>query len=309
MEATTSSRDTHREEAPSGCVPIDHQDYNYNTRRANEVSEIIEIIEEEDEEILAGKSGGRKSQKLVPISENGIETNTTSLFSIDIHHKVNSARYSSSDDVVYVAVGKSESSMDALLWALTHCVHPGSTLVYLIHIFPDLKFIPSPFGGGMVPKTSVTPDLVESYMMEDSRKRRELLNKYVDMCTSHMVQVETILIESDSVINAIVELISVLNIRRLIVGISKSNLRKMKVRKGSNIVADQIRQTAPQDCELKIIHQGKELELNDIDGVNHLNSSSPVSSPTVVSIRSRAQYDDHEQQQSPTSPFSCCFKG
>ena len=39
----------------------------------------------------------------------------------------------------------------------------------------------------MVPKTSVTPDLVESYMMEDSRKRRELLNKYVDKCTSHMV--------------------------------------------------------------------------------------------------------------------------
>ena len=39
------------------------------------------------------------------------------------------------------------------------------------------------------------------------------------------MQVETILIESDSVINAIVELISVLNIRRLVVGISKSNLR------------------------------------------------------------------------------------
>ncbi|XP_057537216.1 U-box domain-containing protein 35 isoform X2 [Amaranthus tricolor] len=225
MEATTSSRDAHREAAATGSVSINHQDYDYNTRRANEVSEIIEIIEEEDEEILAGKSGGRKSQKLVPISENGIETNTTSLFSIDINHKVNdSTRYSSSDDVVYVAVGKSESSMDALLWALTHCVHPGSTVVYLIHIFPDLKFIPSPFGGGMVPKTSVTPDLVESYMMEDSRKRRELLNKYVDKCTSHMMQVETILIESDSVINAIVELISVLNIRRLVVGISKSNL-------------------------------------------------------------------------------------
>lgn len=328
--------------ATSPAASVDHQHYNHFDRivsNSNNInagaapaaadeyfsSEIIEIMEEDEETSITSSSsatdhnrnetiGKTRGQPLTRISESGIETNTTSLFSIDIHN--NNIGGGSSDGVVYVAVGKSESSMDALLWTLNHAVLPGSSVVYLIHIFSDLKFIPSPFGGGLVPKTQVSPDLVEKYLVEDTRKRRDLLNKYVDICTSHMVHVETILIESDSVASAIVELISVLKIRQLVVGISKSNLRKLKVGRGSATVADQIRQRAAdhQGFELTIVCQGKQLNMSELHGSigGDLHSISASSTPTLASS-GRPHFDDEQQQQQqqPTSysSFTCCFKG
>lgn len=50
------------------------------------------------------------------------------------------------NDRVFVAVGAAEessSSMDALEWTLRHVVTP-STTVFLIHVFPVIRFIPSP---------------------------------------------------------------------------------------------------------------------------------------------------------------------
>jgi hypothetical protein len=58
----------------------------------------------------------------------------SSLFSLDVHNW---------EDSVYVAVGKSDSSMEALAWTLRHAVNP-STMVYLIHVFPEIQLIPSP---------------------------------------------------------------------------------------------------------------------------------------------------------------------
>lgn len=46
-------------------------------------------------------------------------------------------------DCVYVAVGKSESSMDALNYAVKQLLNTN-TILYLIHIFPEIKYIPSP---------------------------------------------------------------------------------------------------------------------------------------------------------------------
>lgn len=49
------------------------------------------------------------------------------------------------DSTVYVAVGKSETSMEALSWTLKNLVTtPSSTLVYLIHVFPVINHIPNP---------------------------------------------------------------------------------------------------------------------------------------------------------------------
>ncbi|KAJ0082865.1 hypothetical protein Patl1_09610 [Pistacia atlantica] len=66
------------------------------------------------------------------------------------------------------------------------------------------------------------------------------------------------LIESDIVAKAIVDLIPILNVRKLVVGTSKSSLRKLKSRKGNGI-ADQILQSAPEACEIKIVCEGKEV--------------------------------------------------
>lgn len=58
----------------------------------------------------------------------------SSLFSLD---------FLSKEDRIFVAVGKSESSWDALTWTLKHAVSP-STIVYLLHVFPETRTIPSP---------------------------------------------------------------------------------------------------------------------------------------------------------------------
>lgn len=57
---------------------------------------------------------------------------------IDHHHDHRSS------NSVYVGVGKSESSMEALTWTLKHAADPSSTTVYLIHVFPEIHYIPSP---------------------------------------------------------------------------------------------------------------------------------------------------------------------
>lgn len=69
-----------------------------------------------------------------------------SVFSLDFQHSPN-GRDGDGEDVVYVAINaksteeSSSSSMDALVWTLTH--HP-TALVFLVHVFPETKFIPMP---------------------------------------------------------------------------------------------------------------------------------------------------------------------
>lgn len=48
------------------------------------------------------------------------------------------------EECVYVGVGKSETSMEALSWTLNHMITSPSTLVYLIHVFPEIKHVPNP---------------------------------------------------------------------------------------------------------------------------------------------------------------------
>ncbi|KAI4296064.1 hypothetical protein L6164_036054 [Bauhinia variegata] len=164
------------------------------------------------------------------------------------------------DDSVYVAVGKSETSMVALSWAIKNLVShsPSTTILYLIHVFPEIKHIPNPLGAGMIPKDQVSSEQVESYMAQERGKRRELLNKFLHSCSASKVEVDTILIESDMVAKAILDLIPILHIKNLVIGTNKSNLRKSKSKRGNGI-ADQILQSEPEGCKVRIICEGKEV--------------------------------------------------
>lgn len=45
---------------------------------------------------------------------------------------------------IYVAVGKSDTSMEALSWTLNNLITTHTTILYLIHVFPEIKHIPHP---------------------------------------------------------------------------------------------------------------------------------------------------------------------
>ncbi|KAG2407082.1 uncharacterized protein HKW66_Vig0019040 [Vigna angularis] len=159
-------------------------------------------------------------------------------------------------DCVYVAVGKSNTSMHALSWTLNNLV-TQSTIIFLIHVFPQIKHIPNPrfcvivmtVGVGMVPRNEVSVEQVESYVEQERGKRRELLQKFLQSCSSSKVKVDTILIESDLVAKPILDLIPILQIKTLVIGANKFHLRKSKSRKGNNSVADEILRNSPESCK------------------------------------------------------------
>ncbi|KAL2495507.1 Adenine nucleotide alpha hydrolase-like superfamily protein [Forsythia ovata] len=240
-----------------------------------------EIQEEQPSELFEINNG-------VPMSTINEEVEG-SVFSFDFHNR---------DDVVYVAVGTSEeTSMDALRWTLNNAVNPSSTIVFLIHVFPEIKYIPTPLG--KLPISQVNPEQKENYMAQERGKRREFLQKFLDVCFTSQVKVDTILIESDMEAKAILDLIPILNIRKLVLCTTKSNLRKMRSKKPSG-GADEILQDAPEYCEVKIICGGN--EITDLAS----ESLSPSPSPRAAD---RSPKPVQEQEQINNDSFACgCFR-
>ncbi|XP_073281002.1 U-box domain-containing protein 33 isoform X2 [Primulina huaijiensis] len=170
-------------------------------------------VSEIEEDFSIDISSNRQMNNLVTIKE---ETEG-SLFSFDFH--------GGGDDSVYVVVWKQneEASMDALTWAMKNTVITSSTVVFLIHVFPETKFIPSPLGKLSV--SQVNPEQKENYMAQERGKRREFLQKFLNVCptSQSQVKVDTILIESDMEAKAILDLIPILYIKKLVLGATKSN--------------------------------------------------------------------------------------
>lgn len=298
MSVSTST--TEGNQASSGYeYPIPFMSYNNNissssstSSRSSSTSIIREIEEEEEENYNSSRSN--TSQPLFEINHgNGMpmplapikEETESSFFSFDV--------VTQEEDIIYVAVGKSQSSMDALSWTLRHAVNP-STSIFLIHVFPPVKFVPSPLG--KLPRNQVNPEQLETFMAQEMGKRRQLLQKFLDACSKSKVMADTMLIESDLVAKAILDLIPILNIRKLVVGTTKSCLRKLKSGRISGI-ADHILQSAPETCEIKVVCEGKEVidqMINDSPSPRNNDHNSPKAS--------------QEKNEIPDS-FSCmCFK-
>ncbi|XP_073158375.1 uncharacterized protein [Henckelia pumila] len=146
-----------------------------------------------------------------------------SLFSFDFHG--GSGGGGGGGDCVYVAVWKQneEASMDALIWAMKNTVFSSSTVVFLIHVFPETKFIPSPLGKLAV--SQVNPEQKENYMAQERGKRSEFLQKFLNIrpTSNFQIKMDTILIESDMEAKAILDLIHILYIKKLVLGANKSN--------------------------------------------------------------------------------------
>ncbi|XP_062160484.1 U-box domain-containing protein 35-like isoform X1 [Alnus glutinosa] len=195
------------------------------------------------------------------LSRESDEESSSDLFEINHEYDYEGSLFSFDfqkwNDSVFVAVGNTESrsSMDALEWTLRYLVTP-CTVLHLIHVFPLIRHIPSPLG--MLTRGQVKPEMVESYVSQERDKRRKLLQKFLDTCSASKVNVDLLLVESDHTVKAILDLIPVLSIRKLVLGTTKLSLRKSKSKRGSGI-ADQILHNAPDDCEVNIIYEGREV--------------------------------------------------
>ncbi|ERN13778.1 hypothetical protein AMTRI_Chr06g176840 [Amborella trichopoda] len=200
-----------------------------------------------------------------------------------------------SKDDIYVAVGKKESSYDALRWAINFVVKPGC-LVYLVHVFPPVNYIPSPVG--RIPKSQVGPEYLKAYMNEESVRRRSLLQKYISLCSKSKVKVDIMLIESEIVEKAIVELIPVLNIKRLVMGSRRSSRRQRRHGK-----AELVRKNAPEYCEVTVVNAGKVVPENQ-------ETTPPFAIPLKENERSSSKARPEFSRKNDRNFFECtCFSG
>ncbi|XP_058727731.1 U-box domain-containing protein 35-like [Vicia villosa] len=212
-------------------------------------------IEEDDDELF--EINLKKEEPLDSIKEEE-DYESSTVFSLDIqNHKL------SDSDVVYVAIGENGSSMEALSWTLKHLVNPNSTIVSLIHVFPQVKRIPTPLG--KIPRSRVNQEHVNIYLTQVKSKRKKLIQKFIDLCTESKVKVEILLIEGDNVGEAVVELVKNLNIRKLVIGTAQSNLRKHVSRK-QNSTAEMVLKSVEERCDVKIICEGREVIDEMING-------------------------------------------
>ncbi|XP_022926784.1 uncharacterized protein LOC111433795 isoform X1 [Cucurbita moschata] len=252
------------------------------------------------------------------------------------------------EDCVYVGVGKSDSSNEALQWALKNAITTSTTVVYLLHVFPETRYIPSPCNSlnslffdsflsfnlcvvsvmtvGKIPVNQVSKQQVAIHVAQEESKRKDFLQNFIDSCSlakvhnrkacplfanlmnmcliflMEQVKADTVLIESDMVARAILDVIPILNIRKLVLGANKS--RKLRSRGGSGI-ANEILQKAPEFCEVKVVCERK--ETSQLGGL-----PSPISSPRYQDDSSKDNDPNSTitvAEEQRNSSVSCmCFK-
>ncbi|CDY40543.1 BnaC02g33490D [Brassica napus] len=230
-------------------------------------------IEEEGEE--DGRRGGLETVREIQFE--GSNSGTVSM---------------NGEDNVYVGVGKGDSSMEALRWALDNLITSTSTLLYLIHVFPETRSIPYPLG--RLTREQASQEQLETFMSQEREKRRTLLNKFIHACSASKVKVETILVESDSVAKALQDLITILHIKKLVLGIDKPNARKANSTRGNSVPEQIMRSTAAELCEVKVICQGKEIKMEE----TVMERRTPSKSPKQQRLKKDQSND----------PFACiCF--
>ncbi|KAL1214044.1 U-box domain-containing protein 33 [Cardamine amara subsp. amara] len=233
----------------------------------------------------------RRSNEIEEEEEKYVRRGLESVIESQVEGRSSGTVSMNGDDNVYVGVGKGDSSMEALRWAIDNLITSSSTLLFLIHVFPETRFIPYPLG--KLTREKASQEQVESFMSQEREKRRTLLLKFLQACSASKVKVETILVESDSVAKAIQDLITILNIKKLVLGIDKSNARKATSMKGSSVPEQIMRSSAVDMCEVKVICQGKEIKMEEV-----VMERSPSKSPVV----------QRPKKDQPVDPFACiCF--
>ncbi|KAL0692838.1 hypothetical protein Bca4012_060018 [Brassica carinata] len=227
------------------------------------------------------------------------------------------------EDNVYVGVGKGDSSMEALRWALDNLIISSSTLLYLIHVFPETRSIPYPclyMFSYLLMKPTVVLGLKCMYVRslcsgeadEGASEPRTAGNLYVsgkgeEKNSVEQVKVETILVESDSVAKAIQDLITILHIKKLVLGIDKSNARKANSTRGNSVPEQIMRSSAAELCEVKVICQGKEITM-EVPEMERVPSRSPKEQGRTPSTPSKSPREQRPKKDQSNDPFACiCF--
>lgn len=154
---------------------------------------------------------------------------------------------------IAVAVGKGQSSSQALKWVLENVVPPGG-LLHLLHVQAPLRYIPSPMGNN-IPVEQVSEDVANRFKMQRFMETERLLHQYKKMCDDRQVMSEVCCAEGEVVQKELVDQIFNLCVAKLVLGTS-SQSRITKALKRPTI-SSFVAKHAPDFCTVVVVCKGK----------------------------------------------------
>ncbi|KAF3441506.1 hypothetical protein FNV43_RR15420 [Rhamnella rubrinervis] len=156
------------------------------------------------------------------------------------------------EDIIHVAVGKDvKESKSTLVWALQNS---GGKRICIVHVHVPAQMIP--LMGTKFPASALKEQEVRAYREIEKQNMLKTLDEYIVLCRRMGVRAEKLHVEMDSIEKGIVELISRLGIRKLVMGAAtdRSHSRKMMDLKSRK--ATYVRQQAPVSCHIHFTCKG-----------------------------------------------------
>ncbi|KAK1392857.1 U-box domain-containing protein 35 [Heracleum sosnowskyi] len=214
--------------------------------------------------------------------------------------------------VVAIAVNGSSNSKQVVQWALEKFDREDNVLFKLLHIRPRITTVPTSTAvGNFIPMSEVRDDVGATYRREVEWQTDEKLFSYKNMCAQRKIQVEVSQIESDDVVNAIVDEVTKCSIKRLVIGASSRGMFSRGRR-----LSSRISEGTPRFCTVYAVSRGKlsSVRPSDTETIKNVkddmsDTSCSTSSSSGYSFSSRAEWTEadsvstHSQFQSPSLPM------
>ncbi|KAL1192133.1 U-box domain-containing protein 33 [Cardamine amara subsp. amara] len=150
------------------------------------------------------------------------------------------------EEKIFVAVDKHVAkSKSTLIWALQNT---GGKKICLIHVHQPSQMIP--VMGAKFPVGSVKEEEVRVFREKEREKVHMILDEYLRICQQRGVRAEKMFIEMGSIENGIVQLISELGIRKLVMGAAADRQYSRRMTDLKSRKAIFVRREAPTLCQI-----------------------------------------------------------
>ncbi|CDY27350.1 BnaC04g50550D [Brassica napus] len=150
------------------------------------------------------------------------------------------------EEKIFVAVDKHVAkSKSTLVWALQNT---EGKKICVVHVHQPSQMIP--VMGAKFPVSSVKEEEVKVFREKEREKVHMILDEYLRICHQRGVRAEKMFIETESIENGIVQLISELGIKKLVMGAAADRHHSKKMTELKSRKAIFVRREAPPPCQI-----------------------------------------------------------
>ncbi|RID61378.1 hypothetical protein BRARA_E00534 [Brassica rapa] len=184
------------------------------------------------------------------------------------------------EEKIFVAVGKDVAkSKSTLVWALQNT---GGKKICLVHVHQPSQMIP--VMGAKFPVSSVKEEEVRVFREKEREKVHVVLDEYLRICQQRGVRAEKMFIEMESIENGIVELISELGIRKLVMGAAADKHHSKRITELKSRKAIFVCREAPALCQILFTCKGYLIHTREAADDSESEYASPRPSITGSDI-------------------------